>query len=95
MIDFYYTDFKEITDVVKAEISETGYSQNNRRLVMEEGYIILKKEGKWGYIDTLGNIVIPFEYDYIGVPSSSGRVQIEKDKRRGNFDLKTNTETLY
>lgn len=95
VIDFEYTDYKEITDVVKDEISETGYSQNNRRFVMEEGYIILKKEDKWGYIDTLGNIVIPFEYNYIGVSSSSGRVQIEKDKRRGNFDLKTKTESLY
>lgn len=93
-IDFQFTNFKEITDVQKDEISETGFSSSNRRLVMEEGYIILEKAGKWGYIDTLGNVVIPFEYNYIGVPSRSGIVKIQKDKRDGSFDLNTKKETL-
>lgn len=92
--DFVFTDYKEVVDVRKDEISETGYSESNRRLVMEEGYILLKKGDKWGYLDTLGNEVIPFEYDYIGLPSSSGRIQIEKDKHRGSYDIHLKKETL-
>jgi len=92
--DFVFTDFKEITDVRKDEISETGYINTNRRVIMEEGYIILKKEDKWGYLDTLGNEVIPFEYDYIGIPSSSGTIQIEKNKHSGTYNIHSKKETL-
>lgn len=94
VIDFQFTGFKEITDVQKDEISETGFSSSNRRLVMEEGYIILEKAGKWGYIDTLGNVIIPFEYEYIGVPSRGGQVKIQKNKKDGSYNLKTGKETL-
>lgn len=94
VVNFVFTDYKEVVDVSKDEISETGYRESNKRLVMEEGYIILKKGDKWGYLDTLGKEVIPFEYDYIGLPSSSGKIQIEKGGRRGNYDLNTKKETL-
>jgi len=94
VIDFQFTGFKEITDVQKDEISETGFSSSNRRLVMEEGYIILEKAGKWGYIDTLGNVIIPFEYEYIGVPSRAGQVKIQKGGKDGSFNLETRKETL-
>jgi len=31
-----------------------------------EGLAAVKLDGKWGYIDTTGNEVIPFQYDYAG-----------------------------
>ena len=36
-----------------------------------EGLAPCKKDGKWGMIDTKGNTVLPFVYDYIQ-PTSSG-----------------------
>lgn len=94
IIDFEYTNYKEVVDVSKDEISETGYSESNKRLVMEEGFMILEKNGKWGYMDTLGKIIIPFEYEYIGVPSKSGIVNLEKNGKRGRFDLNTKSLTM-
>ncbi len=55
----------------KNEYSQTGTSNENSRFVMEEGYIVLSKDKKWGYIDTTGKEIIPFKYDYLGLPSKN------------------------
>ncbi len=95
VIDFLFDDYKEIVDVQKNEYSTTGYSESNKRFIMEEGYIVVEKNGKWGYIDSKGKEIIPFEYDHIWLPNSIGKVDIEKDGKRGNIDLKTKTISMY
>ncbi|MEO6303409.1 MAG: WG repeat-containing protein [Bacteroidia bacterium] len=95
VIDFQFDNYKEIVDVQKNEYSTSGYSESNARFIMEEGYIVLEKNKKWGYIDVKGNKVIPFEYDQIWLPNSIGKVDIEKDGKRGNIDLKTKEITWF
>jgi hypothetical protein len=31
-----------------------------------EGLAAVEKDGKWGYVDTLGTLVVPFQYDSVG-----------------------------
>jgi hypothetical protein len=34
------------------------------RQFADNGLAAVKKDGKWGYIDTTGAVVIPFQYNY-------------------------------
>ena len=56
----------------------SGYKDSNIRIVhcenhqgfekvmsFSEGLAAAKKDGKWGYIDTMGNVVIPFQYNSV------------------------------
>lgn len=93
--DFLFDNYEYIVDVEKNDYSSTGYSESNKRLVMEEGYIIVSKGGLWGYIDKSGKEVIPCKYDNIYVMDRSGSVTIRKDDKRGSYDIKTQTEKWY
>ena len=63
---------------------------------MEEGYIIVSRGGKWGYIDVKGEEVIPCQYDHIYVIDRDGRmVSIRNGEKRGQYDLKTKTEKWF
>jgi len=42
-----------------------------------------------------GNVVIPFDYDYIGLPNKSLLVQVEINKKRGQFNLQTKKVEWY
>lgn len=33
----------------------------------DDGYALVRKDGKWGIIDTNNKLIIPFEYDYLGM----------------------------
>lgn len=33
----------------------------------DDGYALVNKDGKWGIIDTNNKLIIPFEYDYLGM----------------------------
>lgn len=87
-IDFQYDDFKLITDVVEDASSMSGYGNTNERFIMEEGYIIVSRDGLWGYIDTEGQEILPLEYTYVGVPSKGNpRVVVRQGDKQGSFDL--------
>lgn len=96
VIDFIYDDYKTIVDVYEDDISLSGYSQTNKRFSMKEGYIVLKKDGKWGYINVKGNVVIPFEYDNIGIPGKgSDRVSIVKNGKKGIYSINDKKESIF
>jgi hypothetical protein len=44
--------------------------------------------GKWGYIDRLGNIVVPFDYDALAERFYDGRAWAKKGKQFGFIDIK-------
>lgn len=89
VIDFIYDDYQNIVDVSKDQTDISGYSKSNYRFIMEEGFIVLSKNGKWGYIDTKGNEIIPFEFESIALPNSNGDVLVVKDGKKGEFNIKT------
>ena len=95
VIGFQYDDYQNIVDVSKNQMSSTGYSESNSRFIMEEGYIVLSKNGKWGYIDTKGNEVIPFEYESIALPGSNNNVVVVKEGKRGEFNIETKQVKWY
>ena len=45
-------------------------------LIASQDYILIpyQKDGKWGFADTNGKIVIPPEYDAVGVYRYSGQL---------------------
>lgn len=62
--------------------------------MMEEGYIVLRKGKKWGYLNQDGEEVVPFEYDYVGIPGrNSPAIVVTKDGKRGRFELATKEVT--
>lgn len=89
--EFIYEDVKEIADVSEDDLNldGSGFKQTNKRFTTNAGYIIVKKDGHWGYIDTKGEIAIPFEYDWVDVPEGSGDLaRVGKDGKSGYFDIK-------
>lgn len=93
--DFLFDNYEYIVDVEKNDYTSTGYAESNKRLVMEEGYIIVSKGGLWGYIDKSGKEVIPCQYDHIYVMERDGTVMIRKGEKRGSYNIKTQTEKWY
>ena len=57
----------------------------------EENMILAKKNGKEGYIDILQKVLIPFEYDDIGIFSDNGIAPAKKEGKWGGLDRKGNT----
>ena len=53
--------------------------------VFDEGLTLVKKDGKWGYIDHTGKVVIDFEYDWTDY-FSEGLAAVEKDGKCGYID---------
>lgn len=49
---------EESQDIAVPFIYENAYS-------FSEGLAAVQKDGKWGYIDRTGNVVIPFQYDQV------------------------------
>ena len=85
--DFIYDEYKTIVDVYDDGFNDEW--EKNERFSMKEGYIILKKNNKWGYVNTKGETVIPFEFDIIGIPPiGSHNVAITKDNKNGQYNIK-------
>ncbi len=51
-----------------------------------EGLTRVKKDGKWGFIDTTGKVVIPCQYDDASWSFSEGLTCVEKDGKYGFID---------
>jgi len=49
------------------------------------GLALVKKEGKFGYIDANGKQVIPFQFDY-ATPFANGRATVKKDGKLGQIN---------
>jgi len=78
-------------------IAET-FNPNNRSYTTKEGYFILKKNDKWGFIDKDEKIIMDFNYSDVSLPKN-GLVEIKKVKKKVNgtvfnyqglYDLNTN-----
>lgn len=52
---------------------------------LEEGLAAVKKDGKWGYIDTTGQVVVPVQYDDIA-SFREGLAKVKKDGKYGFVD---------
>jgi hypothetical protein len=84
---FVYDDYKEIIDVYNNEYDDKW--NQNKRFLMEEGYIIVEKNGKWGYINKEGETIIPFEFDFIGLAQRGQyKVPITKSGKKGLYNIK-------
>lgn len=79
--------------VVESELSNWRYSTpckyDNIRCDLPFPYYSVKINGKWGMIDGDDNIIIPFEYDYLGI-YNEGVVAAKKGDKFGYIDLSNN-----
>ncbi len=67
---FFDTSGKEVIPCIYDGLLVTeGYNYD----FVSEGLITLKKDGKWGVLNTKGEVVIPFEYEHLS-NCSDGRV---------------------
>lgn len=95
-IPFEYEDIKMISDVVESPATLSGYENTNERFMMEEGYMILKKDGKWGYLNKEGKVVVPFDFEYVGVVSrNSDRLVVRNEGKQGSYNIKTGEVSWY
>jgi hypothetical protein len=81
-----FDEFKWETTAYEDKGSATGYSTAGKSLVTSGGYIIVRKGNRWGAIDPKGQVVVPFDFDYVG-NSDNGAVSIGLEKRRGTYDI--------
>lgn len=58
--------------------------RNNRS---DDAIFAVKKNGKWGYIDGYGKVIIPLEYEEVG-NFSEGLAAVRKDNKWGYINLK-------
>jgi len=96
-IDFLYDDYLEMVAVAKDDYSTSGFKESLMGFILKGGYIGVKKKGKWGYIDTKGNEVIPFEYDQVWLPEKHdpNKAMVRKGEKRGYFDLSTKQVSFF
>jgi len=52
----------------------------------EENMILAKKNGKWGFININEDIIIPFDYDDIGIFSDNGIAPAKKEGKSGGLN---------
>ncbi|MBL0015148.1 MAG: WG repeat-containing protein [Bacteroidetes bacterium] len=83
---FDFDEFKFETTSVEDAGSQTGYSNVGKRIITEGGYSVFRKGKMWGAVNPKGEIVIPFEFDYMGSADAMG-VNVGLGKRRGTYDL--------
>ncbi|MBO5348820.1 MAG: WG repeat-containing protein [Clostridia bacterium] len=67
-------------------IDETNYSATSS---FSNELAVAERDGKYGYIDTKGNVIIDFKYDY-AYKFSDGLAVVEKDGNLGYIDNKGN-----
>lgn len=65
-------------------------SEYNEAQHFSEGLAAVKKDGKWGYIDTAGDLKIPceYEYNYDDMDAQNGMVLLYKDNKFGYANTK-------
>jgi len=70
------------------------YDHNSFKPIVKENLIAIKdfKTDKWGYLNTQGNIAIPFVYEY-AAPFSEGLAAVIKNDKYGYID-KTGKEVI-
>lgn len=54
-----------------------------------DGLALVKKDGKFGYINASGSVVIPFDFSY-AAPFSGGKATVKKDGKLGTIDKQGN-----
>lgn len=64
--DFALVEFQNVSSSSALAYSEVIAPQYQDARQFSEGLAAVKKDGKWGYIDTEGNTVIPFRFDDAG-----------------------------
>ena len=57
-----------------------------------DGYAAVKKDGKWGYIDESGNVVVDFKYDWAGKFSEGVAITMILEERAYGYG---DTEMVY
>lgn len=50
-----------------------------------EGLAMVKKDGKFGYINKQGELVIPFQFEY-ATPFTKGTATVKRDGKLGTID---------
>jgi len=94
IIECQFTDYKTIVDVVENHFADFGFEEKNHRFMLEEGYIIVKKNGKWGYINSTGETIVPIEFDDVAVLNrGSSTVGVVKNGKQGYYSIKEKTYT--
>jgi hypothetical protein len=96
------------------ENNKWGFKKNGSPLIQakfeyatdfSENYALVKENGKWGYIDTLGNWFIPAIYDkgqiiqyglaFVNVGDKTGLIQIQINELTGESFYKLLLEPIY
>ncbi len=70
-------------------IDASNKDQNKEDHVFHEGLSPIIKDGKWGYLNEMGEIIIPFEYDE-AEPFSDGLAAVRKGDFFGYIDYNNN-----
>ncbi|WP_267403824.1 MULTISPECIES: WG repeat-containing protein [unclassified Chryseobacterium] len=99
MIPFEYDFLNPFTNgLAYAENNNQKYfiTKQNLRLkgdydeirIFSEGLAAIKKNGKWGFIDNRGDIVIPIQYEHANYFSSNGLCAVGKNGKSGFINRK-------
>lgn len=76
-------------------IRQTDYKESiptiyNATSNFSKGHAAVEKEGKWGVVDSLNNIIIPFKYSYILLKDNRFIAIDSKTRKAGMVDLNGN-----
>ena len=75
-----------IIDLDGNEIVAIQYEDMNRWNITDN-LVPVRKNSKWGVIDLQGNEIVPAQYDDVYIDKENGVIRVEKDDKRGAFDL--------
>lgn len=90
-IDCIDTNGKQIFTNVT---TDNDYTKYRSRSIFSENCLAVKKEGKWGYIDSTGKWIIPPIYED-AYPFSEGYAIVSKNKKYGYVDTNGNIKIQF
>lgn len=103
LLEFVSKEYPEIKDTRKYNVPDNDYSdfiEVNLKARVEEKRLeslrliaVQDASGRWGYVDTSGNVVIPCIYDY-AEPFMDGLARIKYASGRSSFIDKTDKDVI-
>lgn len=73
--------------ITNVSFGEYGWESEDNPQLISEGMISVNKDGKWGFMNNRGELVIPYQYDWVS-PFDNGLSQVWKDEKGSYIDKK-------
>lgn len=91
--DYFFAKKGDNISLIDLLGNDYSDEQKNENIERENGWIRKRNNGKWGWVDRLGNVKIPFVYDAI-TPFVNGYSRVIRSPYWESYLINTNGEFI-